>query len=70
MDALIKARTKAKLTHAELAARLGIDRISVWRYEAGTRRPAIKVAYALNEMFKIPMATLRPDIFDKNYQNK
>ena len=67
MQSLINARLKAKLTQAELAALLGVAEATVCRYERGTRHPQIKIARALNKMFKIPMAVLMPEIFDKNH---
>ena len=66
MKQLLTARTKAGLNQTQLAKMLGVDVATISRYEAGKRHPEIKIARALNKMFKIPMAVLRPDIFAKN----
>lgn len=41
---LIAARTRAGLTQAALAERLGCDRVTVARIEAGIRNPSLDLA--------------------------
>lgn len=58
---VLQARTNAKLSQRALAAKLGVDRVTVWRWENENRRPesaelAVKVADVTHTVRELALA--------------
>lgn len=58
---LTNHRKKSGKTLEELASTLGVDRVTLWRWETG-RVPVSRLA-DVERITKIPRRDLRPDIF-------
>jgi len=52
------------LSQAALGERIGVDRITVWRWENGKRQPSPAQCKLLTEATGIPARKLRPDLAD------
>lgn len=52
------------LSKGELAARLGVSRVAVHRYESGERKPKINLLQKITAETGIPAEQLRPDLAD------
>ncbi len=58
VTSMSSSRKKNGLTQAELAARIGVDRITIARYEAGTRSPSPGVAERIAEVLGWSLETM------------
>lgn len=59
---LIAHRKKNDLSRRELAKAIGVERMTVYRWEKGTRRIDDDVLPKVVEVTGIPAAELRPDL--------
>jgi len=46
-------RKKAKITQAELAAKLGVTRGTIANWESGTSNPSIEILLELSRLFEV-----------------
>lgn len=58
MRNLKKLRELRGFTRAEMAAKLGIDKVSYGRYERGEREPTIEKLFALGEILRVRIESL------------
>ncbi len=63
MKELRTYRKKNNLSCAALGELLGVTRVTVFRWEDGTRRIGLSVLSRVAEVTGIPREKLRPDIF-------
>lgn len=63
MKELRTYRKKHNLSCAALGELLGVTRVTVFRWEDGTRRIGLSVLGKVAEVTGIPREKLRPDIF-------
>lgn len=47
-------RKAAKMTQTELASAVGVTRLTIARYECGTRKPPAEIAERISEILHIP----------------
>lgn len=47
-------RTRAELSRADLAQRVGVSDVSIWRIEEGKQTPSLRVAAKLEQITGIP----------------
>lgn len=57
-DNIEKYRTKAGLTQAELAEKVGYDRTTITRWEQGTREPFASQVKAIAKVLNVDVAKL------------
>jgi transcriptional regulator with XRE-family HTH domain len=57
-ETLKRLREQRGLTQAELAKRAGTNRVSVAKFETGTRQPGINLLEALAEALRVKVTTL------------
>lgn len=55
---LKKARTKLRLSHQDIADRVGISRCFYTQIETGTRYPRLEIAFKISEVLGIPINDL------------
>jgi putative transcriptional regulator len=53
-----QARKRAGLTQQQLAEKVGVNRVSIARVEAGTRSPSMKLALRIADVLDKDIATL------------
>jgi len=61
------SRKNAGLTQEKLAQRLGVKRITIARYENGTRRPSPKIANRIGEVFNLTKDELWTMLYDTEH---
>lgn len=64
MSDLKTYRQRHKLSRAELAKMLGVTRITIFRWEEGSRKIGIPALPKVSKLTGIPIKRLRPDIFE------
>jgi len=59
---IFRQRHDPPLSKTALAEMLGVSRITIWRWEAGTRRPGLQQIPSIAGKTGIPARELRPDL--------
>jgi len=57
-------RDRHGLSQAAFGQKVGVDRITVWRWENGKRKPSPTQCELLTNITGIPARKLRPDLAD------
>lgn len=60
-ESIKAARTKAKLSQAELAKNISMSRASVVNIEKGRQHPPLHLIWTLADILKVPLIKLIPD---------
>ena len=61
-ERLRRLRTRDRMTQAELAAQVGLERTSITNIEKGTQKVPLHVLYSLCQVFRIPLFELLPSV--------
>lgn len=63
-ERLRKLRTRERLTQAELAAQIGLERTSITNIEKGVQKVPLHILFRACALFKVPITDVVPPVGD------